>query len=382
MNVAVLCFHALGGSAVVAGELGRELATRGHRVHVVGAALPGRLDPPPPGVELHAVPLSAPPPVNGQGFALALAARLIDVVRREHIDVIHAHYASPHAAAASLARSALGGAAPPLVLTLHGSDVPPTGAPESQVMLIRDLVLQADAVTAPSSALASQARERLRLPAGLAVEVIPNFVDTARFQPGDGSALPALFSPRDWTSVRVLGHASNFRPVKRLADVIQVFARVREKCAAVLVLAGDGPERPRVEEEVRRLGLSQDVAFPGAVSDLAPLLRACDLFLLPSAHESFGLAALEAMSCGVPVLGSRVGGLPEVVGEDGGVLLPAGDVDAMATAALRLLSDDAARAALSRSARARAVRLFPIAPVLASWESLYRRLVSSTPEPS
>ena len=376
MNVAVLCFHALGGSGVVAGELSRELAARGHRVHLVGAALPGRLDPPPPGVTLHAVPLSGPPPVNGQGFAVSLAARLIELARAERIDLIHAHYAVPHAAAASLARDALGKSAPPLLLTLHGTDVPPPEAPEGHVLLVRALALGAAALTAPSAALAAHARDRLQLPPERAVDVIPNFVDTDRFQPGDRAALMAHFPPRDWTGVAVLGHASNFRPVKRVADVLGIFARVRRERPAVLVLAGDGPERPRIEEEARRLGLAQDVSFAGAVRDLPPLLRACDLFLLPSAHESFGLAALEAMSCGVPVLASRVGGLPEVVDDDGGVLLPAGDLDAMAAAALRLLADPAARRALSLSARARSLRLFQTAPVLARWESLYRRIAS------
>ncbi|HUJ25636.1 MAG TPA: N-acetyl-alpha-D-glucosaminyl L-malate synthase BshA [Myxococcales bacterium] len=376
MNVAVLCFHALGGSGVVAGELSRELAARGHRVHVVAAALPGRLEPPPPGVTLHAVALSAPPPVNGQGFTFSLAARLVDLARAERIDVIHAHYAVPHAAAAALARSALGAHAPPLLLTLHGTDVPPPDASAGHVALVRGLALQATALTAPSGALAALARDRLQLPSTLPIEVIPNFVDTARFRPGDRGPLAALFPPRDWTDVAVLGHASNFRPVKRLMDVLGIFAHVRRRRAAVLLLAGDGPERPRVEGEVRRLGLSGDVAFAGAVRDLPPLLAACDLFLLPSAHESFGLAALEAMSCGVPVVASRVGGLPEVVDDDGGVLLPAGDLDGMTAAALRLLDDGAARATLSRSARQRAIRLFQAAPVLARWEALYRRLVS------
>jgi L-malate glycosyltransferase len=375
VNVALLCFHTLGGSGVAAGELGRELSQRGHGVHVVGAALPGRLDP--NGIRLHAVPLDQPQPVGTQAFTFALAARLVEVAQRERIDVIHAHYAVPHAAAAALARAALEGAAPRLVLTFHGTDVPAADAPAGQVQLLRKLALDADAVTVPSAALGRTARERLGLPEQRRVEVIPNFVDTARFSPGvDRSALAALFPGRDLGASRVLCHASNFRPVKRPLDLLHILARVRERMPAVLVLVGDGPERPRVEAEARLLGLAADVAFAGAVRNLPPLLRACDLFLLPSAHESFGLAALEAMSCGLPVVGSRTGGLPEVV-EDGeaGLLASPGDVEAMAAAALRILSDEPLRARLSRAARARAVRLFRAEEVLLRWEALYARVV-------
>jgi N-acetyl-alpha-D-glucosaminyl L-malate synthase BshA len=372
MNVALLCFHTLGGSGVAAGELGHELSRRGHRVHFVAAGLPGRLDP--NGVTLHAVPLEQPPPVGAQGFACALAAKLVEVVERERIDIIHAHYAVPHAAAAALARAALEVKAPPLVLTLHGSDVPAPEAPEGFVRLLRKLVLAADTLTVPSAALAATARARLQIPAHVAVEVVPNFVDTERFSPnGDRTALAALFPARDLRGVSVLCHASNFRPVKRPLDLAHIFARVREARRAVLVLAGDGPEHAAVRDEVARLGLTQDVAFAGPVRNLPPLLRASDLFLLPSAHESFGLAALEAMSCGVPVVGSRIGGLPEVV-EDGvaGLLGPPADVDALSALTLRALSDDALRARLSRGARDRAVRFFRADPVLARWEAIYK----------
>lgn len=372
MNLAMLCFHALGGSSVVASELARELAARGHRVHFIGAALPGRLEPLPEGIQLHRVPLELPAPVGAQAFPLELAARLIDVIRSERIELIHAHYAVPHAAAASLARAVLGRAAPPLVLTLHGSDVPSEGASDGQVLLVRKLTLESDAITVPSAALAELARARLRLPDQRAIEIIPNFVDIERFRPGpDRAALTALFPGGGLGSV--LCHASNFRPVKRPLDLVRIFARVRARRRAVLVLAGEGPERPRVEAEVRRLGLERDVAFAGAARDLAPLLRACDLFLLPSETESFGLAALEAMSSGVPVIASRAGGLPEVVGE-GGLLFPVGDCEAMADAALRLLEDEPARASLGLAARARAVRLFQKSPVVARWEALYKQL--------
>jgi N-acetyl-alpha-D-glucosaminyl L-malate synthase BshA len=375
VNVAILCFHTLGGSGVAAGELGHELARRGHRVHFVAPALPGRLDP--NGVTLHAVPLEEPAPLGTQAFACALAAKLVEVVERERIDVIHAHYAVPHAAAAALARSALEAKAPPLVLTMHGSDVPAADAPDGRLVLLRKLVLAAEALTVPSASLAAAARARLRLPAHVPVEVVPNFVDTDRFSPaGERAALAGLFPARDLHGVSVLCHASNFRPVKRPLDLVRIFARVREARRAVLVLAGDGPEHAAVRTEVARLGLTHDVAFAGPVRNLPPLLRASDLFLLPSAHESFGLAALEAMSCGVPVVGSRTGGLTEVV-EDGvtGLLAAPGDVDAFSALALRMLSDDALRSRLSRAARDRAVRVFRAEPVLARWERIYEGVV-------
>jgi N-acetyl-alpha-D-glucosaminyl L-malate synthase BshA len=359
MNVAVLCFHTLGGSGVVAGELGRELARRGHEVHFISAALPGRLDPKPERIFLHPVPLEAPPPLGALAFPVLLASQLTEVVRTRKIDLIHAHYALPHAAAALLARAALGPSAPPLVLTLHGSDVP-EHASEGHWLLLRRLTGEARAVTVPSAALAARARERL---ADSRFEVIPNFVDVERLSPGPSR-------PKGL----VLFHASNFRPVKRPVDLIRIFARVRQRLPATLVLAGDGPERPRVEEEVRNLGLSGDVRFAGTPSDLLPLFRAADLFLLPSASESFGLAALEALSCGVPVVGSRTGGLPEVVG-DAGALCEPGDVDAMAAAAVRILEDPAGHARLCQLARDRAVRLFAAPPLLERWEALYRRLL-------
>jgi len=360
MNVAVLCFHTLGGSGVVAGELGRELARRGHEVHFVGAALPGRLLPKPDRIFLHEVPLEEAPPLGAQAFPVLLAAQLTEVVRKHGIELIHAHYAVPHAAAALLARAALGPQAPPLVLTLHGSDVP-EHATEGHMLLLRRLVREARAVTVPSAALAARAGARL-FPE-LRASVIPNFVDTERFSPG-----PAR------TSGRVLFHASNFRPVKRPVDLVRIFARVRSQIPATLVLAGDGPERPRVEEEARRLGVAEHVRFAGTPPDLLPLLRSADLFLLPSASESFGLAALEALACGVPVVGSRVGGLPEVVGE-AGALFEAGAVEGMALAALRILDDAAEHARLRHLARDRAVKLFAAPLILERWEALYQRLV-------
>jgi N-acetyl-alpha-D-glucosaminyl L-malate synthase BshA len=353
MKIAVLCFHTLGGSGIVASELGRELSLRGHELHFIGAGLPSRLEAKYERIFFHEVPLEEAPPVLGEAYPALLAAKLVDVAKAHRIDLVHAHYALPHAAAALLAREALV-EKPPLVLSLHGSDVPES-APQGLVLLLRRLVREAAAVTVPSGALAARARETLLCEP----QIFPNFVDVERFSPG-----PAR------RQERVLFHASNFRPVKRPQDLLRIFAKVRERMPVTLVLAGDGPLRPALEAEARQRGL-HEVRFAGAVPDLLPLLRESDLFLLPSAKESFGLAALEALSCGVPVVGSRTGGVPDVVGEAGALFEP-GDVDGMAQAVLRILSSPAEHARLRSLARERAVRYFAKAPLLDRWEALYR----------
>jgi N-acetyl-alpha-D-glucosaminyl L-malate synthase BshA len=382
VNVALLCFHALGGSGVVAAELARELARHGHRVHIVAPSLPSRIEPAPEGVTLHRVAIEDAPPVGSQGYAIALAARLTDVVLQERIDVVHAHYAVPHAAAAAMCRAALGPRAPRLVVTLHGTDVPPDDTPEGRRLVLRSTILSADALTAPSHALAAQARGALHLNGELPLEVIPNFVDVELFRPSPTplrASLQPLF-PRarvDWDEVRVVTHASNLRPVKRPLDVLHAFARLREQRPALLVIAGEGPKRAALEHEARVLGVQDSVAFFGAARDLVPLLQASDLFLLPSQSESFGLAALEAMACGVPVLASRAGGLPEVIAEgETGLLLAPGDVDGFAAAAHALLADESRRAALGKAARDRAEKIFRPGPIVARWEELYASLLA------
>lgn len=358
MKIAVLCFHTLGGSGVVASELGRELSLRRHEVHFIGAALPARLEPKAGRIFFHEVPLEEAPPVLGEAFPLMLAAKLVDVASTHGIDLVHAHYAVPHAAAALLARAALA-KKPPLVLTLHGSDVPES-APQGLVQVLRRLVREAAAVTVPSAALAARAKEHL----SCEPIVFPNFVDVDRFSPG-----PAR------RETRVLFHASNFRPVKRPQDLLRIFEKVRARMPATLVLAGDGPLREKLQAEARERGIA-GVRFAGAVPDLLPLLRESDVFLLPSAKESFGLAALEALACGVPVVGSRTGGIPDVVG-DAGALFEPGDVEGMAQAVLRILGDPAEHARLGKLARDRAVRYFAKAPLLDRWEALYRSVTSA-----
>lgn len=378
MNVGVSCLSTFGGSGLLASELALGLAARGHQVHVIARELPVRLREGARGMRFHAVVESDYPALAGSSaYPLALASKMIEVSERERLDLLHVHYAVPHATAAWMAREVLGAAAPRLVVTLHGTDITLVGASPNHLPITRHSIEQCDAVTAPSVYLRDETRRLLGLSPDLQIDVIPNFVDTARFAPGgDARALAALFPPG--VSGPTLVHVSNFRPVKRVADVVAVAALVNRKVPCRLLLIGDGPERAQVERAVDAAFLREQVAFTGAYEGFAPLLAACDVFLLPSSQESFGLAALEAQSCGVPVVASEVGGLPEVI-EHGrtGWLAPVGDVEAMAARTLSVLEDPALARRLSEGARARAVERFALGPGLDAYEALYRRVTSS-----
>ncbi len=371
LRVGVVCFSTFGGSGVVAAEVAAALAERGHAVHVFSDDVPGRLDPSRPGIHFHPVRPPAYPQLKHSPYPLALTSKIVDVARHEGLDVVHAHYALPHAASAVLARAVLGqdaGRPPPrLVTTLHGTDITLVGSDASFLPLTQYSITASDAVTAPSAWLAAATFQTLGIPASVQIDVIPNFVDAARFSPGGSPA----------RAVPILLHVSNFRPVKRVADVLAVFAALRAERPVRLRLVGDGPDRPRLEAEVAARGWSRDVEFLGEQIDLPAVMRDTDLFLLPSETESFGLAALEAMACGVPVVASAVGGLPEVVADgETGFLCPVGDVPAMAAAAGRLLDDPALRARLGAAARRRAETQFRLDPAVDSYLAVYRRVLA------
>jgi len=368
LAVGITCYHTFGGSGIVATEIGLELARRGHRVHFICAEPPARLDPATPNLSFHKVELRDYPLLLEGQYPLALASQMLDVAVRERLDLWHVHYALPHATSAYLAQQILGPRAPRVVTTLHGTDVVLVGNDPSYLPITRFSIDKSDGVTAPSQFLAQATRANFDLTRE--IEVIPNFVDTERFSP---PASPAADGPL------LVVHSSNFRALKRVDDVIAVFARVRRDRRARLALLGDGPERPRLEADVRARGLAGDVEFLGEQLDVAAVLRRAHVFLLPSETESFGLAALEALSCGVPVVASRVGGLPEVVrdGEDG-FLLPVGDVDAMAAAVGTILDDGALHRRLSSAARAGAVSRFARAPMVTRYEAYYERVLSSS----
>ncbi len=377
LRIGIACFSTFGGSGVVATEIGMALGRRGHRVCILSDRPPVRLDPECPNVTCHQVEPLDYPLLAERSYALALSAKMIEVAQAEKLDLFHLHYAIPHAVSGFLTRQVLGLSAPKMVTTLHGTDVSLVGSDPRFQPLARFAVSQSDAISAPSRWLAETAYQELGLPRDVAIEVIPNFVDTEIFRPLDAHAEhgpKARLAERP----RVLTHVSNFRPLKRVDDVVRIFAAVRAEVPSRLDLVGEGPERSRIEALVASLGLASHVRFLGEKSDLISLLQHSDLFLLPSQTESFGLAALEAMACGVPVVASDVGGIPEVVvdGETGFLVAP-GDIALMAKHARRLLTDEDLRRRVSREARHVAETRFRPAPAIDRYEALYRRVLAA-----
>jgi L-malate glycosyltransferase len=370
--VGIACFSTFGGSGVVASEIAMSLARRGHRVHVFSDEMPGRLGTALRGLSFHRVEAPAYAQLRHDLYTLALASKIIEVARRDGLDLVHAHYAIPHAISAQLARQVLetvpSARVPRIVSTLHGTDTTLVGIDPVFLPLTRFAILGSDAVTVPSAWLADATRRNLDLPPAFAIDVVANFVDTDRF-------CPAASSPNG-SAPPVIVHVSNFRRLKRVEDVVRVFARVRAKRPARLRLVGDGPDRARVLALVRDLGLGADVELLGERDDLPALLANATAFLLPSETESFGLAALEALSCGVPVVASNVGGVSEVVCNGKmGFLHALGDCDAMATSVGRLLDEPALRAGMGAAARAHAVAHFRVEPAVDRYEAVYGRLL-------
>jgi len=377
LHLAVVCYPGLGGSGVVASELVNGLAARGHQLHVLSTALPERLHAA-PNILFEPIEVPASPVFEHGPYDLAVASQLVELCRFAPIDLIHVHYAVPHAAAALLARHVLGDAAPALVTTLHGTDVTRLGAHPSVHAVTAFALATCDGLTAPSSYLRAAAAEQFGI-AAERIEVIPNFVDLERFAPparrDRDAGLNALFArPEDGP---ILFHVSNFRPIKRTLDLVEVLARVRKTLPARAVLVGDGPEREAVAARARELGLSDAVVLLGRRDDFAALLAHADGFVLPSESEGFGVAALEAMASGVPVFGYHVGGLPEVVVEGTGALVPCCDVDALAAAVVHGIADRQTRDALGRAARARAEDRFGWAVAVDRYDSYFRRVIAN-----
>jgi N-acetyl-alpha-D-glucosaminyl L-malate synthase BshA len=367
MNIGITCFPTFGGSGIIATEIGLGLARRGHRVHFLCTGQPWRFDHFVENVFFHQVEARDYPLFDQSPYTLALTSKMVEVAQWERLDLMHVHYAIPHAASAYLARQILGEAAPKLVTTLHGTDITVVGNDPSFLPVTRFAIAASDSVTTPSQFLRDATRENMNLPE-LAVDVIPNFVDTDSFSPG-----PRAPGPR-----RIV-HNSNFRPLKRVDDVIRVFAEVRRTTECELLLIGDGPERTRIERVVHDLGLSPSVRFYGMQLGFVEVLRASDVFLLTSQTESFGLAALEGLACGVPVVATRVGGLPEVVREgETGFLRDVGDIASMAQAVRRLLEDGALRRRMGEAARDDALTRFRKQPILEQWEALLGRVQAAS----
>jgi len=373
LRIGITCYPTYGGSGAVATELGLELARRGHEIHFISYASPFRLRGFVERVTFHEVVTPEYPLFEHSPYALTLAVKQHEVAVRENLDLLHVHYAIPHAATAWLAKQMLReeGRDLQIVTTLHGTDITLVGQDPSYFTITKFSIEKSDAVTAVSTYLRDETYRAFGC-VGCDVVVIPNFVGAAEYHPAtDGTCRRAL-APADH---KIITHVSNFRPVKRLTDVVRVFAAVRRAVPATLVLVGDGPDRDAAQHEADRLKLGRDVRFLGKVDRVADILRGSDLFLLPSAQESFGLAALEAMACGVPVIAARVGGLPELVIEgETGYLAPVGAVDQMAERAIAVLRDDAAHRRMSRRAAEWALD-FSAERVVPRYEQLYETLL-------
>jgi len=327
MNIGITCYPVYGGSGVVATELGKALAERGHSVHFIAYSMPFRLtDHLTQNIFFHEVPVNRYPLFEYPPYALSLTSKMVDVVKHEKLDLLHVHYAIPHATSAVLARQILAreGAEVPIVTTLHGTDITILGKDPSFEPVINYSIDQSDGVTAVSAHLKAETEQRCRICND--IKVIPNFIDTDRFKKQDKRHFRQALCPNN---EKVLVHVSNFRPVKRATEVVQVFHRLREEGEAVkLLLVGDGPDRPAAERPARDLGVYGDVRFLGKQEPVEEILNIADVFLMPSGSESFGLAALEAMACGVPVVAPNNGGLPELVLDDEtGFLFELGDLD-------------------------------------------------------
>src|SRR6267378_4065364 len=375
MRIGITCYPTYGGSGAVATELGLELARRGHDVHFISYASPFRLRGYAERVTFHEVTqLEYPLFEQSSPYALALAVKQHEVAKREQLDLMHVHYAIPHAATAWLAKQMLRneGLDLKIVTTLHGTDITLVGQDPSYFTLTKFSIERSDAVTAVSTYLRDETYRAFGC-AGCDVIVIPNFISPAEYHPPTDRTFRRALAP---AGHKILLHVSNFRPVKRVVDVLRVFAGVRRELPATLVLVGDGPDRDPAEQEADRLGLRNDVRFLGKVDNVADILRGGDLFLLPSATESFGLAALEAMACGVPVLASAAGGIPEVVTDgETGALAPVGDVARMTERALAILQDGAEHERLKRNAAARAPE-FAAERVVPLYEKVYEDVLA------
>lgn len=373
MNIGITVFPTYGGSGIVGSELGCELAARGHTVHFISYELPTRLCRLNERLQFHQVEMFDYPLFEFPPYTLALASKIVEVAASTNLDVLHMHYAIPHATAAFLAREIYKPTRYlPFVTTLHGTDITLVGSRASFLPTTRFSIEQSDAVTAISQYLAEETKQIFGYDQA---EVIPNFINAVDYQRRENAELRAALAPR---GERLLMHVSNFRPVKRITDCVKAFAalRTRSSLPARLVMCGDGPERERAVTLAHELGVADDVVFVGSVPNIADYLSVADLLLLPSESESFGLSALEAMACEVPVIATRVGGLPEVVLEgETGHLVAVGATEAMADLAAALLSDQQRLRTLGRQARKWAVERYNTDRIIPQYEALYERVV-------
>lgn len=375
MKIGIVCYPTFGGSGVVATELGMALAAKGHEIHFISYSQPVRLDSLSGNIYYHEVQVSDYPLFDYTPYELVLTSKLVDVAKYEGLDLVHVHYAIPHASAAYMARQILAteGIHLPFITTLHGTDITLVGRDSSFEPVITFAINQSDAVTAVSEDLRQDTLTHFKI--NRDIEVIPNFIGLEGYGNTDFNALRKIHAPN---GERLLMHISNFRPVKRVDDVVKIFAKIRKHMPAKLVMVGDGPERGRIEALCRTLGTCNDTKFLGKIKATETILGIADLFLLPSETESFGLAALEAMASGVPVISTNTGGLPEVNLQGySGYLSDVGDVKEMANNAMNILKDDATLDRFRQNALEQA-RKFDIQKVLPRYEELYDQVLAAS----
>jgi len=372
MKIGITCYPTYGGSGVVASELGKSLADRGHYVHFISSSLPNRIFELSERIRFHEVDVMDYPLFEYTPYCLALATRMAEVADQEQLDLLHVHYAIPHSISAYLAREMLAEKRHlPIATTLHGTDITLVGRNHSYLPITQFGIRQSDGVTAVSRYLRTATQREFCCDCN--IDVIPNFIDGKVFQRRFSQELYDRFAP---AGERILVHLSNFRPIKRVQDVVKVFFGIQKAIPSVLLLLGDGTERSNVEFLVRELGINDKVFFMGKMNTPADYLSISDLMILPSELESFGLAALEAMACEVPVIATRVGGLPELV-ESGrvGCLAPVGAIEEMTRCGIELLSDEKRLRSFGQEARRRALELYERDQIVPQYEAFYHRLV-------
>lgn len=373
MKIGIVCYPTFGGSGVVATELGKALAAKGNKVHFISYQQPFKLDLFSENIFYHEVKVTNYPLFDYQPYELVLTSKLVDVIKFEKLDVLHVHYAIPHASAAYMAQHILKseGINIPFITTLHGTDITLVGKDKSFAPVITFAINESNIVTAVSESLKQDTLDHFNVKRE--IKVVPNFICFSDYENlGDVASIKKSFAPNN---EKILIHVSNFRKVKRVQDVFKIFIKVNEKIPAKLLLVGDGPERYQLEEFCREQGVCDKVHFLGKLKDTERILSASDLFLLTSESESFGLAALEAMAAKVPVISSNTGGIPEV-NEHGfsGYLSNVGDIDDMAKNALKILSDDAVLEQFKQNAYQQAKK-FDIEKILPQYEAIYKELI-------
>jgi L-malate glycosyltransferase len=377
MKIGIVCYPTFGGSGVVATELGKALAEKGHLIHFITYSQPVRLDHFSENISYHEVNAAQYPLFDYVPYESALTSKLVDVARYEKLDILHVHYAIPHASVAYLAKQILlsHGITLPVVTTLHGTDITLVGRDSSYEPVVTFAINHSDGVTAVSDSLRRETFENFKITRD--IEVVHNFIDLKRFAKQPKDHFRKAVAP---FGEKLIVHTSNFRKVKRVQDVVRVFEKIRNEIPARLLLIGDGPERHNIEQMSRDMNMCDDIRFLGKQEMVEEILSICDLFIMPSETESFGLAALEAMACQVPVISSNAGGMPELnVHGVTGFMSNVGDVDDMAAHARYILSDDARLLQFKQQALARA-KQFDIQVIMPQYEKYYEKVIAEMQE--